>query len=178
MHRSGAEYYLQLNLSRILLNHGVGKSGFIFLPPLIRRSFMNKKVWLGFIATFITLQVLEIVVNSLILGSTYEALKVVWRPDMMSKTWIFSLVLLIGSFFFAFIFSKGYEHKGIIEGVRYGIYIGIWLSVGKAYATYAMIAIPYSLALQWFIYGVLEYVIAGVVLAWIFGMKPKEQAQT
>ncbi len=135
---------------------------------------MNKKVWLGFIATFIVLQVLEIVINSVILRPAYESLKNVWRPDMMSKTWIFSLVLLIGSFFFTFIFAKGFENKGIIEGVRYGIYVGIWLGTGKAYATYAMIAIPYSLALEWFVYSVLEYVIAGVVLSFIFA--PKEKA--
>ncbi|MCX6143731.1 MAG: hypothetical protein NTZ35_10955 [Ignavibacteriales bacterium] len=134
---------------------------------------MNKKVWLGFAAAFVTFEILDLVVNYLILGSTYASLKV-WRPDMNSKMWIFHLVILIGSFFFAFIFSKGYEGKGIWEGVRYGTYIGIWLSVGKAYATYAMIAIPYSLALQWFIYGLIEYIIAGIVLALVFGPKPKE----
>ncbi len=134
---------------------------------------MNRKVWLGFIASFITLQVLEIIVNSVILGPTYESLKEVWRPDMMSKTWIFSLVLLIGSFFLTFIFSKGFENKGIIEGVRYGTYDGIWLGAGKAYSTYAMISIPYSLALEWFVYAVIEYVIAGVVLSLIFAPKTK-----
>lgn len=133
---------------------------------------MNKKVWLGFVAAFITFEILDLVVNYWILSSTYASLQI-WRPDMNSKMWIFHLVILIGSFFFAFIFSKGYEGKGIWEGVRYGTYIGIWLSVGKAYATYAMIAIPYSLALQWFIYGLIEYIIAGIMLALVFGPKPK-----
>jgi hypothetical protein len=36
-----------------------------------------------------------------------------------------------------------------------------------------MIAIPYWLALQWFIYGLIEYIIAGVVLAFVFGVKSK-----
>jgi hypothetical protein len=139
---------------------------------------MNKKVWLGFIATFITIEILEAIVNFVILNSAYQSTTQVWRPDMMSKMWIFHLVMLIGSFFFAFIFSKGFENKGIMEGVRYGTYIGIWLSVGKAYGTYAMIAIPYSLALQWFIYGLLEYVIAGVVVASIFGRKQQEPSAT
>jgi len=139
---------------------------------------MNKKVWLGFIASFITIEILDAIINMVILNSAYQATMSVWRPDMMSKIWIFHLVTLISSFFFAFIFSKGFENKGLIEGVRYGIYVGIWLSVGKAYGTYAMIAIPYSLALQWFIYGVLEYVIAGVVLAFVFGRKPKEPVTT
>jgi hypothetical protein len=135
---------------------------------------MNKKVWLGFIAAFVTIEVLEMLVNYVILSSAYQSSAQVWRPDMMSKSWIIHVVIFIGAFFFAFIFSKGYENKGIMEGVRYGIYIGIWLSVGKAYGTYFMIAIPYSLALQWFIYGVLEYVIAGAVLALVF--KPKSDA--
>ena len=43
-----------------------------------------------------------------------------------------------------------------------------------AYGTYGMVAIPYSLALQWFIYGVIEYVICGVILSYIFGMKKDE----
>lgn len=135
---------------------------------------MNKKVWMGFIAVFITMEILSFVVNYLILGSTYDANKALWRTDMMSKMWIFHVITLVGSFFFTFIFSKGYEGKGIAEGVRYGAYIGIWMSIGMAYGTYAMIAIPYSLALQWFIYGIIQYIIGGVVLALVFGGKPKE----
>lgn len=134
---------------------------------------MNKKVWLGFFAVFVTFEILELIVYGLILGSTFNSLTV-WRSDMSSKMWIIHLVMLIGSFFFAFVFSKGYENKGIMEGVRYGLYIGIWMSVGMAYGTYAMIAIPYSLALQWFIYGVIEYVIGGIVLALVFRLKAKE----
>lgn len=139
---------------------------------------MNKKLWLGFIAAFITIEILEAIVNMVILSSAYQSTMQVWRPDMMSKMWIFHVVMLIGAFFFAFIFSKGFENKGIVEGVRYGTYIGIWMSVGKAYGTYAMVAIPYSLALQWFVYGVIEYVIAGVVLAFVFGRKTNEPAST
>jgi hypothetical protein len=139
---------------------------------------MNKKLLYGFLAVFITLEVLDFLVHGLLLKSTYESLSALWRPDMMSKMWVIHLVTLIGSFFFAFIFSKGYENKGIGEGLRYGFYIGVWMSVGMAYGTYSMIAIPYSLALQWFIYGVIEYVIAGAVLAMVFGSKPKEAAKT
>jgi len=134
---------------------------------------MNKKVWLGFIAVFITFEILELIVYGLLIGSAFNSLTV-WRSDMSSKMWIIHLVMLIGSFFFAFIFSKGYENKGIMEGVRYGLYIGIWMSVGMAYGTYAMIAIPYSLTLQWFLYGVIEYVIGGIVLALVFRPKAKE----
>src|SRR3989339_465663 len=135
---------------------------------------MNKKVLLGGVAVFITLEVLDFLIHGVLLASTYTSLASLWRSDMQSKMWIMWIVTFIGSFLFAFIFSKGYENKGLAEGLRYGFYIGVWMSIGFAYGTYAMIAIPYSLALQWFIYGVIEYMIAGVVLALVFGMKGKQ----
>jgi hypothetical protein len=137
---------------------------------------MNKNVWTGFVAVFITSVVLNFIFNGLVLGPTYESLKSLWRPDFNSLMWIYYVLMLVGAFFFVFIFSKGYEGKGIAEGVRYGLYIGIWMSIGMAYGTYAMIAIPYSLALQWFIYGVIQYVIMGIVVAFVFGRKPKPSA--
>lgn len=137
---------------------------------------MNKNVWTGFVAVFITSVALNFIFNGLVLGPTYESLKSLWRPDFNSLMWIYYVLMLVGAFFFVFIFSKGYEGKGIAEGVRYGLYIGIWMSMGMAYGTYAMIAIPYSLALQWFVYGVIQYVIMGIVVAFVFGRKPKPAA--
>lgn len=135
-----------------------------------------KKVLLGFIAVFVAMEVVSLIVDYWILGPTYESLKDLWRSDMESKMWIYHVIMLVGAFFFSFVFSKGYEGKGIMEGVRYGFYIGVWLSIGMAYGTYAMIAIPYSLALQWFIYGVIQYIIYGIILAVIFGKKPAPEA--
>lgn len=137
---------------------------------------MNKKVWLGFIAVFITMEVLNYLINGVLMTSAYQSVASLWRPDMMSLMWIYHVLMLVGAFFFTFIFSKGYEGKGIAEGVRYGLYIGIWMSIGMAYGTYAMIAIPYSMALQWFIYGVIQYVLMGIVVALVFVRKPKATA--
>jgi hypothetical protein len=136
-----------------------------------------KKVLIGSVVVFVAMMILSYMVDGLILGSTYESLKNIWRPDMESKMWIYYIIMIVGAFFFSFIFSKGYEGKGILEGVRYGLYIGIWMSIGMAYGTYAMIAIPYSLALQWFIYGVIQYVIYGVLLALVFEKKPAAEVK-
>ncbi len=135
-----------------------------------------KKVWLGFVAVFIVSIILDWVINGVLLGGLWKESESLFRADMNDKMWIYWVITLIGSFFFSFIFSRGYEGKGWMEGVRYGLYIGIWMSVGMAYGTYAMVAIPYSLALSWFLCGVVEYIILGIVLAWIFGMKPKTAA--
>jgi hypothetical protein len=136
-----------------------------------------KKILIGFVITFVLLEVLDILVHGVILMSAYQATQNVWRPDMMQKMWILHIVKLVVAFLITFIFSKGYEGKGIMEGLRYGFYIGVLMSIGMAYGTYAMVAIPYSLALQWFIYGVVEYTIVGVALALVFGKKETPAAQ-
>jgi len=130
---------------------------------------MNKKVLVGFIVVFVLMEVLMFLIHGVILDSAYKAVQNVWRPDMMDLMWVYHVIAVIGAFFFTFIFSKGYEGKGVVEGCRYGLYIGIWMSVGMAYGSYAMIAIPYSLAIQWLIYGIIEYVIYGAALAMVFG---------
>jgi len=130
---------------------------------------MNKKVLVGFIVVFVLMEIMSFLIHGLILESTYQSLQNLWRPDMMNLMWVYHVISVIGAFFFTFIFSKGYEGKGVVEGCRYGLYIGIWMSVGMAYGTYAMIAIPYSLAIQWLIYGIIEYVIYGAALAMVFG---------
>jgi len=70
-----------------------------------------KKVLIGFVVVFIAMVVMSFIVDFLILGSTYESLKSLWRPDMQSKMWIYYIIMIVGSFFFSFIFSKGYEGK-------------------------------------------------------------------
>jgi hypothetical protein len=136
---------------------------------------MTKKFWMAFIAVFVTGVILNMIVYGLVLGSAFSSLPV-WRADMQSLQGIYIVIALVGSFFFTFIFSKGYEGKGIPEGIRYGLYIGIWLSVGMAYGTYGMVAVPYHLTLEWFILGVLTYIVMGIVASLVYGKKPAQGA--
>ena len=131
---------------------------------------MTKKFWLAFIAVFVADMVLSGIVYGLILGEQFRTLTV-WRPDMNSLQWIYYVLSFVGAFFFTFIFSKGYEGKGILEGIRYGLYIGIWMSLGMAYGTYGMVAIPYGMTLEWFLLGVASYVVLGIVAALVYGKK-------
>lgn len=82
------------------------------------------------------------------------------------KTLFFSLL-------FVYIFSKGYEGKGIIEGAKYGLIIGLVVHLVGSYNQYVVYPLPHGLVLKWFIYGTIELIAARVVTALIY--KPKEQ---
>jgi len=61
-----------------------------------------------------------------------------------------------------------------MEGARFGVIMGLFLSVPMAYGTYMIIPIPFNLAVQWFLYGTAQSIVYGVVAAAIY--KPKAAA--
>lgn len=130
-----------------------------------------KRFILASLAVFVAYEAIDTLVNMVLLTSTYDQLKQIWRPDMMQLIWIMYLAYLIFSFLFVFIFTKGYEGKGIMEGVRYGLYIGLMMCVPGAFSQYVVYPLPFTLALQWFIYGMIEFSLCGVVVALVY--KPK-----
>ncbi len=129
----------------------------------------DKKFWLGAGAVFVVLSILEYIVNMRIMSGDYEATSTLWRPMGEMKFWLFYVVYVFISFFFTLIFSKGYEGGGVAEGARYGFYVGMMMAVPMAYGTYAAMPVPYSFALKWFLSGLVEYIVVGIVLAAVYG---------
>ncbi|VAW13682.1 hypothetical protein MNBD_BACTEROID01-559 [hydrothermal vent metagenome] len=130
-----------------------------------------KKFVYACIAVFVTFQVLDFIIHGVILRPTYESLKDIWRPDMMSKMWIMYITSLVLSLLFVYIFTKGYEGKGIAEGIRYGIIIGLLMNTVGMFSQYVVYPIPLSLAIQWFVFGIIEFLICGIVVALVY--RPK-----
>jgi hypothetical protein len=137
---------------------------------------MRKKLWIGFAVVFVLVFALDFVVNTYLMMSEYEATSSLWRRPEEMKMAVIIIAQLFFSLFFTLIFAKGYEGKGIMEGVRYGVYVALMMQVPAAYMTYATMPVPYSLALKWFLYGTVEYVIYGIALSYVFGMKEKATA--
>lgn len=130
-----------------------------------------KRFLLAALAVFVIFQVLDFVVHGLILSADYEATTQVWRPDMMEKMWIIYLTGLLLSLLFVYIFAKGYQGKGIMEGVRYGLVMGLLLAVVVNVNQYIVYPLPDGLLIKWILFGLIEIVVAGVAVSLIY--KPK-----
>lgn len=135
----------------------------------------TKKFWTAVIAVFVILEITNYLVHGVILSSVYasEEVKNIFRPmdEMVSKMWIMWVADFVWSFFFVFIFVKGYQNKGILEGLRYGIYIGLFFYFVYAYGSYAMYPLPYYLIFEWFVIGLLQCILLGVVTASLYKLK-------
>jgi hypothetical protein len=132
---------------------------------------MDKRIWIGTAAVFVVIAVVDFILNTAVMESDYQATASLWRPEGEMKIWLFYVVYAFTAFFFTLIFSKGYEGKGLAEGARYGFYVGMLMAVPMAYGSYAAMPITYSLALKWFLGGLVEYVLAGVAVAAVFGTR-------
>ena len=133
-----------------------------------------KRFVLACVAVYLVYQVMSFVINMFILGDTYQALASVWRPEaeMMSKMWIMFLTSAVWTVLFCYIFTRGYENKGVMEGVRYGLVIGLFVGIPFSYESYAIYPITIGLAHAWVILTVVISIACGAVLAAIY--KPAE----
>lgn len=136
----------------------------------------DKKLWIGFVVVFVVLSVIDYFVYSVLMASTYESVSHLFRPEAETKMWIIFVSYVFLAFAFTFIFSKGYEGKGILEGVRYGIWVSLLMILPFNYMTYAVMPIPYAMAFWGFVYGTVEMVLAGIALAIVFGKMGTSEA--
>ncbi len=130
---------------------------------------MNKKrLIIASIVIFIAVQIFDFIEHSLILRGAYQSTMGIWRADMNSVMWIMYVTALAFSFLFVYIFIKGYEGKGIFEGIRFGLLIGLFMTGINIFGQYVIYPIPFNLAIQWFIYGMIRFVIYGIIAAVIY----------
>lgn len=139
---------------------------------------MNTKrfVW-SVIAVCLVYISTNIVIHSIILRPTYAALAQVWRPNMVRLMWVMNLSIFIFSIMFVYIYIKGIEGKGWIEGLRYGLVVGIMMNIMNSGGQYVMYSITALLAVQWFIYGMIQFILCGLVLALIYKPLPAKMSK-
>lgn len=111
---------------------------------------------------------IEIFQHVTILGNSYSSYPEFMRTggaDIMALNIIGGLIF---SFLFCYIFIKGYEGKGMMEGVRFGIIIGAFIWLPKMIFEYANFNYPGSWPLIWFMFGLIGTVIGGIICALIY----------
>ena len=134
---------------------------------------MNVKRWLfASLAVLVVIAAIEMVINGVLLTGLYQQTASVWRPpeEMRRMMWLFWLGYLIFAPFFTLIYAKGHEpaKSGLGQGLRYGLYMGLVLSVMQNLVWYAVLPIPGVLAFYWFLGGMVESIAAGVAAGLIY----------
>lgn len=132
-----------------------------------RRYFLASfVVWIYFFAV-------EFVFHGLILTGQYEGMKHVMRPegDMGSFFLWVILAYLILALGLCKIFIVGYQNRGVAEGIRFGLLIGITFGISHTFINHAVFPFPQDLTFAIAIGYIVEMILAGILIALIY--KPK-----
>lgn len=130
----------------------------------------TKRFWLAFVAVYVVYHFFGWVVHGVWLAPAYDQVEGVFRSEeeMNALTWVFFVTSLVMVWAFCFIFTRGYENRGIGEGVRYGLYMGLFMMILQAFDSYAIYPLPYGLVLNWFLSGIVMFIVMGIVLAAVY----------
>ena len=130
----------------------------------------NKTLWIGFVVVFIVMQGIGFVVHTISMADTYASLGSVMRAEneMNDMMWMMMLSGVIMIFMFCYIFTKGYEGLGIMEGVRYGLMVGIMMSGAMAIDPHVIFPLPSDVAVVWLLTGVGTLMLGGAGFAAIY----------
>ena len=136
---------------------------------------MKKRFFLSWLIVYAFDSSTGYLIHHVILGNTYKSLSSVLQSgDIKNKIWAFIISSTAGSFFFTLIYSKWKKSGFVIEGLKFGSWIGIWMGLNMALNTYASTGlVPFSLAMQWLLYNIIQYALAGSLVAFAYNFKVK-----
>ncbi len=124
---------------------------------------------LGAIAVFGYVFAYEWLFHGVLLQEFYVANSDAWgmRAGVQGDLPWLILGQLIFAVLFAFVFVLGCESRGVAQGLRYGLLIGV-LFVLANLVMYAVQPIPGRLLFAWVVGGFVEAACAGVVMALVY----------
>lgn len=125
---------------------------------------MAKKILLPGVIVFVAWWVMDFVIHGMILSDTYAATANLWRPMEEMKTGVMIIVGLISALTLVYVYATMVSEKSMASALKYSLIIGLGLAVSFAYGSYAVMPIPYSLALTWFLGSLVEFAVAGAII--------------
>jgi hypothetical protein len=128
-----------------------------------------KRFALSTIAVFVTIFVTDFVIHGMLLKGMYAETAQLWRPE--SEMGKYMPIMMLSQLLFAaaitYVFPKGYEKKGLGEGVRYGICL-FALFGAHTLGMIAWLPITVSLLVAWIAGWAVQAVSTGVVVAAVY----------
>lgn len=127
-----------------------------------------KRLFIASLAVFVAVQAMEFFISAVLMKAQTESLKGLWRADMASKAWAMYAASGLVAVVFTYVFVKGREGKGPVEGVRFGIVIWLLMTVPMNVFMWVSLPISYTIIARWILFGLVEMVVAGLLVAVIY----------
>ena len=135
-----------------------------------------KRLVLAIVAVFVGVWVTDFLIHGVWLQNTYKETMSLWRPEAEMKShfgW-----LMLGQFLaaatFVVLWAKGFAATACIRcACLYGLFMGLF-SQANTLITYAVQPLPPDIAVKWFMAGVAQGVLMGVLVFFVYKPKPDD----
>jgi hypothetical protein len=121
------------------------------------------------VVAWIAYLLLSSLVNNVLLADLYAQHANVFRPQAEMNLVLGLGATLIGFFVFAYAYATGYEGgAGALEGLRFGVIVGLLLSCFAVTWNYVVLPVSGSLAVAWVVDTLVEMALYGCVVGLIY----------
>lgn len=135
-----------------------------------------KKFFISLLFIWIALELSGYIIHMVFLRSEYlsESFKTILRPpaQLGANMWLIWFADLVWSFFFILIYLKGFRKKGLVDGIKFGVYVGFFYGFVTAFKTYALSPFPYVVIFYWFIFSMIQCLLLGVLIWYLYKKEP------
>ena len=132
-----------------------------------------KRLVLAIVAVFLGIWVTDYLIHGIWLANTYQATASLWRPEAEMQQhigWLF-LGEFLAALTFVVLWAKGPAPTAKpLCAILYGLFMGLY-NQATTLITYTVQPLPASLAVKWFVAGIVQGVVLGVIVFFVY--KPK-----
>ena len=134
----------------------------------------GKKLIISGPLVFVTSLLYNGFVHGVLLKNSYASIRHLLRADMNQKMPLSLLATLAISYLFVLNFTKWSKGKGIKEGIIYGIFFALLIGLFVDVNQYVMYPLPSHIAAEWFVSGLIEFVMNGIIVSLIYKKSREE----
>ena len=138
----------------------------------------SKRLVLAIVAVFAGVFATDFITHGVWLESVYKETASLWRPEAEMQSHMGWLMLgqFLAAATFVVVWAKGFAGTACIRcACLYGLFMGLFREENTL-ITYAVQPLPAGIAAKWFIAGIVQAVLMGVIVFFVY--KPKaEEAQ-
>lgn len=134
---------------------------------------MSVKRWaMAALGAFGIIAMSDYLIHEIVLGEFYRTHAQWWRlPEEMQALSGFMIASQVAlAVLLSLIYTKGYEpDRGrVAQGFRYGVLMGLLLTVPTGLMHFFVYPYPFSLVLSWLVGGLTEVTLAGIIIGFLY----------
>jgi phosphotransferase system glucose/maltose/N-acetylglucosamine-specific IIC component len=125
------------------------------------------------IVAWLAYLVVSPIANNLLLADLYAEHAAIFRPQAQMNLVLGFAASAVGFLVFAYAYAKGYEGGvGAVEGLRFGVIVGLLLSCFAVVWNYVVLPLSGTLAVAWVADTIAEMAVYGLVVGLVYRPTP------